>query len=81
MITTIKLPTKLIESVSQIESEFPYAFNYLMSKKPTSISIDGAYISLHCVRSGKQLIYDNQDIKYFNMLYEEVNLMPNEKQV
>jgi len=70
-------PVKLeIQSVSDIQNKYPNAFKYLMSKKPTAISINGFYIELLCLFSGCKLIYGQDDIKYFNELHEVINLTP-----
>lgn len=72
----VKVTKIEIQSINDIKTKYPNAFKYLMSKMPTSISINGWYIELHCAFSGCKLIYDQDDIKHFNMLHEVVNLTP-----
>jgi hypothetical protein len=61
-------------SLKEIKQKYPNGFDYLLSKKGTSIVINGFYVELICNRTGYKLIYDQDDIKYFDMLVKSENI-------
>lgn len=65
-------------NITELKEKFPNSFNYICSKFPTSVSIDGFYVTLHCSKTGYKLIYDLVDIEHFNSLIPAVNLTPKE---
>ena len=61
-------------TLEELKHKYPNGFDYILSKKSTSIVMNGFYIELICNKTGYKLIYDHEDIKYFNMLHKAENI-------
>lgn len=60
-------------NITGLKNKHPKAYEYLLKKEPTGITISGFFVILHFNRTGSQLIYDCNDIEFF-----EENLKDNQ---